>query len=221
MRYRSENENLRSHIKTLRAVALAELVLLAALWHGWESARGALRIHIPPDLRSGAVVGADDPQPEHVYAFARTIFQSIHYWPQDGQADYGKNLFAATWYLTPGFLADLTADMEARGRAGELAGRVRSLQEIPGHGYQEARIKPMGNGTWTVALDFQVYEYVRGVPVKTVAVSYPLRVVRRDSDPAQNPWGLALDGYAGGGPRRLEAAEVTSAPVPTPGFKSK
>ncbi len=207
MRYRSENENLRSHIKTLRIVALAELLLVAALWHGWESARGGLRIHIPPDLRSGAVVKADDPMPENVYAFARTIFQSIHYWPQDGQADYGKNLFAASYYLTPDFLAELTADMEVRGRNGELAGRVRSVQEIPGHGYQESRVKPLGNGTWVVTLDFQVYEYVRGVPVKTVAVSYPLRVVRHDSDPTQNPWGLALDGYQGDGPRRLETAE--------------
>jgi len=219
MRYRSENENLRSHIKTLRFVALAELLLVAALWHGWESSRGGLRIHIPPDLRSGAVVKADDPRPENVYAFARTIFQSIHYWPQDGQADYGKNLFAASYYLTPDFMAELTADLESRGRNGELVGRVRSIQEMIGHGYQESRVTPLGNGTWAVTLDFQVYEYVRGVPVKTVAVSYPLRVVRQDSDPTQNPWGLALDGYQGDGPRRLEPgadARVSSNPLSKP-----
>jgi integrating conjugative element protein (TIGR03746 family) len=204
MRYRSENENLKSHIKTLRLVAAAELLLIAALWHGWESAKAGLRIHIPPDLRSGAVVGADDPQPGNVYAFARVIFQSVHYWPRDGQADYGKNIFEASYYLTPRFQQELSADMDTRGKNGELAGRVRSLQEMPGHGYEESRVRPLGNGAWVVTLDFQVGEYVRGVPVKAVAVSYPLRVVRRDGDPARNPWGLALDGYEGDGPRRIE-----------------
>ncbi len=204
MRYRSENENLKSHIKTLRLVAAAELLLIAALWHGWESAKAGLRIHIPPDLRSGAVVRADDPQPENVYAFARTIFQSVHYWPRDGQADFGRNIFEASYYLTPRFQQALSADMDTRGKNGELAGRVRSLQEMPGHGYEEGRVRPLGNGVWIVTLDFQVGEYVRGVPVKTVAVSYPLRVVRREGDPARNPWGLALDGYEGDGPRRIE-----------------
>ena len=215
MRYRSENENLKSHIKTLRLVAAAELLLIAALWHGWESAKAGLRIHIPPDLRSGAVVRADDPQPENVYAFARIIFQSIHYWPRDGQADYGKNIFDASYYLTPRFQEELSADMDRRGKNGELAGRVRSLQEMPGHGYEESRVKPLGNGVWAVTLDFQVGEYVRGIPVKTVAVSYPLRVVRSEGDPARNPWGLALDGYQGDGPKRIEPETVKPNPVPS------
>lgn len=215
MRYRSENENLKSHIKTLRLVAAAELLLIAGLWHGWESAKEGLRIHIPPDLRSGAVVRADDPRPENVYAFARAIFQSVHYWPRDGQADYGKNIFEASYYLTPRFQEELSADMDRRGKNGELAGRVRSLQEMPGHGYEESRVKPLGNGAWAVTLDFQVGEYVRGIPVKTVAVSYPLRVVRSEGDPARNPWGLALDGYQGDGPKRIEPETGKPNPVPS------
>ena len=215
MRYRSENENLKSHIKTLRLVAAAELLLIAALWHGWESAKAGLRIHIPPDLRSGAVVRADDPQPENVYAFARIIFQSVHYWPRDGQSDYGKNIFEDSYYLTPRFQEELSADMDRRGKNGELAGRVRSLQEMPGHGYEESRVKPLGNGVWAVTLDFQVGEYVRGIPVKTVAVSYPLRVVRSEGDPARNPWGLALDGYQGDGPKRIEPETGKTNPVPS------
>ena len=103
--------------------------------------------------------------------------------------------------------------MDTRGKNGELAGRVRSLQEMPGHGYEEGRVRPLGNGAWVVTLDFQVGEYVRGVPVKTVAVSYPLRVVRREGDPARNPWGLALDGYDGDGPRRIELETNNPPPV--------
>jgi integrating conjugative element protein (TIGR03746 family) len=210
MRYRSENENLRAHIQTLRGVAGALLILVLLLWYGWQQAKEDIRVHIPPDLRSGAVVKPDDPRPENVYAFARTIFQSLHYWPEDGQTDYGKAIFAAAYYLTPRYRDELHRDLDLRGKGGELAGRVRSVQEMPGHGYEEGRVQVLGNGAWVVTLDFRVHEFVRGTPVKTVAVSYPLRVVRLDTDPTQNPWGLALDGYAGDGPQRLEA--LPSAP---------
>lgn len=86
-RYRSENENLRAHITTLRlALAGAGLVILA-LWHGWEQARQAVRLHLPPDLRSGAVLRLDDPRPENVYAFAHYIFQQLNHWPDNGDKD--------------------------------------------------------------------------------------------------------------------------------------
>ena len=211
-RYRSENENLRAHIATLRGVAVLLSAIILGLWYGWFHAKGDLRIHIPPDLRSGAVLKSDDPRPENVYAFARTIFQGLNYWPEDGQTDYGKALFAATYYITPGFREILNNDLDLRGKAGELDKRVRSIQEIPGHGYDESRVRVLGNGAWVVTLDFRVHEYVRGTPVKTVAVSYPLRVAAMRTDPTQNPWGLALDGYDGDGPRRIEAAKPAAPP---------
>jgi integrating conjugative element protein (TIGR03746 family) len=214
MRYRSENENLKSHVRTLRAVAAAELLLIAALWHGWESAKQAIRVHLPPDLRSGAAVKADDPQPENVYAFAKTVFQSLNYWPEDGQVEYGKNIFQLTNYFTPRYLEELSADLEQRGKRGELSTRARSIQEIPGHGYEERRVRILGNGAWIVRLDMRVHEYVRGVAVKTVAVTYPLRVVRMDTDPDRNPWGLALDGFDGEGPERFKDAPAPSATPP-------
>lgn len=202
MTYRSENENLKSHVRTLRAVAVAQLILIVGLWHGWEGAKRAIRVHLPPDLRSGAVVKADDPHPENVYAFAKTIFQSLNYWPEDGQVEYGKNIFQLTNYFTPRYLEELAGDLEQRGKRGELSTRARSIQEIPGHGYEEKRVRILGNGAWVVRLDMRVHEYVRGVAVKTVSVVYPLRVVRMETDPSQNPWGLAIDGFDGDGPER-------------------
>lgn len=202
-RYRSENENLRAHIASLRTVLAGLLLLVLAMAYGWNRAGGDLRIHIPPDLRSGAVLQADDPRPENIYAFALMIFQTINYWPEDGQADYGKAIFKATYYLTPRFREELDRDLDLRGKAGELASRVRSIQEIPGHSYEEGRVRVLGNGAWVVTLDFRVHEFVRGTPVKTVAVSYPIRVVLMSTDASQNPWGLALDGYEGDGPHRI------------------
>jgi integrating conjugative element protein (TIGR03746 family) len=218
-RYRCENDNLRAHIATLRAMAGILSLVVLALWYGWFHAKGDLRIHIPPDLRSGAVLRPDDPKPENVYAFARTIFQGINYWPEDGQTDYGKAIFAATYYLTPAFREALNNDLDLRGKAGELAQRVRSVQEIPGHGYDESRVRVLGNGAWVVALDFRVHEFVRGTAVKTVAVSYPIRVSAMRSDPTQNPWGLALDGYDGDGPRRMEPGKPAAPMSPQAGGK--
>jgi integrating conjugative element protein (TIGR03746 family) len=206
MRYRSENENLRDHIRTLRGVTVAELVLILALGYGWYRAPADLRVHLPPDLRAGAVVRPEAPQPENVYAFARTLFQGLNYWPDDGQTDYGQAIFQASYYLTPRYREALHADLDFRARQGELAGRVRSVQEIPGHGYEEGRVRVLGNGVWVVDLDFRVHEWVRGTRIKTVEVTYPLRVVRFDTDPTRNPWGLALDGYDGDGPHRLTDA---------------
>ena len=88
---------------------------------------------------------------------------------------------------------------------------------MPGHGYEEGRVRVLGNGAWVVTLDFRVHEFVRGTPVKTVAVSYPIRVVLMRSDINQNPWGLALDGYQGDGPQRI----VESGKAPPPGMGQK
>lgn len=106
-------------------------------------------------------------------------------------------------YLTPAFLDELRTDLDQRGQRGELTDRRRSLETVPGHGYEETRVTLHGNGAWTVRLDFHIEEHVRGMTVKQVDVTYPLRVIRYEVNPELNPWGLALDGYGAGGPRRL------------------
>jgi hypothetical protein len=45
------------------------------------------------------------------------------------------------------------------------------------------------------------------MPVKQTAIRYPLRVVRYPVDAEANPWGLALDGFAGDGPTRIDESE--------------
>ena len=77
------------------------------------------------------------------------------------------------------------------------------MQEITGHGYEERRVDVLAPGVWVVWLDLDLFESVKGMTVKTTAIRYPLRIVSLDIDPEANPWGLALDGYANDGPRRL------------------
>ena len=206
-RYRYEIDNVRAHVRSLWAVIAIQVVVIAGLWFGWSQAPARLTVHIPPDLRSGAVLAVDKVPPANVYAFAFYIFQQLNRWPEDGSTDYGRAIFRVSPYLTPRYRADLIADLEQKGRQGELAYRVRGMQQIPGHGYEERRVDVLSPQAWTVWLDLDLFESVKGMTVKRTAIRYPLRVVRYAVDLEANPWGLALDGFGAEGPRRLTDAE--------------
>jgi integrating conjugative element protein (TIGR03746 family) len=161
-------------------------------------------VHIPPDLRAGSTQPVHEvPQP-NVYAFAYYIWQQLNRWPEEGSEDYGRNIFRLAAYVTPAFRAQLTRDMEQRGRRGELTRRVRMVREAPGAGFETRRVEVVEDGqSWVVWLDLDIVESVRGMDVKQTQVRYPLRVVRYDVDREKNPWGLALAGFASA-PERIE-----------------
>lgn len=205
MRYRDENSTLQSHINSLRIIIGFLLLLIVGLWYGWHQSRNDIRLHIPPDLRSGALLSLDEVPPPNIYAFAHYIFQQLNRWEENGETDYGKQVFRMAAYLTPEFRQFLTHDLELRGKRGELSGRVRGIQLIPGHGYEERRVDVLDRNTWVAWLDFRIEETVRGMDVKSLDIRYPIRVVRYDVDPEINPWGLALDGFGGDGPQRLNS----------------
>jgi len=207
-RYRYEIDNVRAHLRSLWAVIAIQVLVIAALWFGWSRAPERLTVHIPPDLRSGAVLAVDEVSAPNVYAFAFYIFQQLNRWPEDGATDYGRAIFRVSPYLTPRYRADLIAELEQKGRQGELAYRVRGVQEIPGHGYEERRVDMLNEDAWIVWLDLDLLESVKGMTVKRTAIRYPLRIVRYAVDLEANPWGLALDGFGAEGPRRLNDAEL-------------
>jgi len=208
MAYRLELDNARSMNKLLKVGIAGLAVVCVGLWFGWASAPTRLTIHVPPDLRVGATMKADEIPPANVYAFAHYLLQQINYWPDDGSKDYSKNIFQYSNYVTPSFKDTLLRDLDARGKQGELLGRTRSLHQVPGHGFADNRVDIAGNGAWVVWLDFEIIEAVRGVPVKKTAIRYPLKVQRFEASPDSNPWGLALDGFGEEGPRRLTEAEL-------------
>ena len=202
-RYRYEIDNVRSHLRSLWAVIALQLLFIAALWIGWMRMPSTITVHIPPDLRSGSVLALNEVPPANVYAFAFYIFQQLNRWPENGAEDYGKAIFRIAAYLTPEFRNQLIADMEAKGKRGELAHRVRSLQAIVDHGYEERRVDVLSKDVWVVWLDLELDESVKGMTIKHTRIRYPLRVVRYAVDAEANPWGLALDGFAAEGPKRL------------------
>ena len=208
-RYRYEIDNVRGHLRSLWAVIGLLLTIIVALWIGWMRMPGTITVHIPPDLRSGAVMALDEVPPANIYAFAFYIFQQLNRWPDDGAEDYGKAIFRIAAYLTPRFREQLIADMEAKGKQGQLAHRVRSLQAIPGQAYEERRVDVLSKESWVVWLDLELRESVKGMTVKKTTIRYPLRVLRYAVDAEANPWGLALDGFAAEGPQRLAASDAS------------
>ena len=210
-RYRYEIDNVRAHLRSLWTIISVQLVVILALWFGWSQSPRHLTVHVPPDLRSGATQAIDEVPPANVYAFAFYIFQQLNHWSEDGAQDYGKAIFRISPYVTPRYRAELIADMELKGKQGELAYRVRGVQEVPGHGYEERRVDVLATGVWVVWLDIDLFESVKGMTVKKTSIRYPLRVVRHSVNPEANPWGLALDGFAATGPRRLNEAELADA----------
>ena len=152
-RYRLEIDNVRSHLRSLWIVIGLQGVIILALWFGWSQSPKQLRIHVPPDLRSGAILTAEEVPPANVYAFAFYIFQQLNRWPDNGATDYGSAIFRISPYLTPRYRNDLIADMELKARRGELAYRVRGVHEVPGHGYEERRVDVLSTDTWVVWLD--------------------------------------------------------------------
>ena len=110
-RYRYEIDNVRAHLRSLWAVIAIQVLVIAALWFGWSRAPERLTVHIPPDLRSGAVLAVDEVSPPNVYAFAFYIFQQLNRWPEDGAKDYGRAIFRVSPYLTPRYRADLIAEL--------------------------------------------------------------------------------------------------------------
>lgn len=207
-RYRYEIDNVRAHLRSLWAVIGLQIVVILALWFGWSQMPAKITVHVPPDLRSGAVLSINEVPPANVYAFALYIFQQLNRWPTDGAKDYGQAIFRLAPYLTPRYRAELIAEMELKAKRGELSYRVRAVQAIPGQSYDPRRVDILGAGAWVIWLDLDVTESVKGMTIKQTAIRYPLRVVRHPIDPESNPWGLALDGYSAEGPQRLTAAEL-------------
>ncbi len=204
-RYRNELAGQREAIRALWGAVGVALVCAVILGIGWMTAPNSLRIHIPPDLGTGATVRPDTPGPAHVYTFALYIWQQLYRWPNDGSREYRAKVDALAGFLTPACRQDRLDDHAARNARRELADRQRAVWEIPGRGYAVERVFDEGAGSWVVSLDLMIEETVLGERVKSRAVAYPVRVVRYDVDRERNPWGLALDCLAGV-PRAIEAA---------------
>lgn len=209
-RFRNEVAHLQSHVRTLRVATGAAAAIAFLLGAGWWSAPRNLTIHVPPDLRSGSTRKWWEVPPESVYAFTFYVWQQLHRWPTNGEDDYARNIRSLAPYFTPACTAFLEQDLRTRHERSELRQRVRGVYEIPGRGYGDdpaTRVKTLSPRDWLVTLDLIVDEYYGAEQVKRAFVRYPLKAVRLDVDAEKNPFGLAIDCFAGS-PQRIALPDL-------------
>jgi integrating conjugative element protein (TIGR03746 family) len=172
---------------------MAALCLLLGL--GWMSAPSRMTVYIPPDISNGATLKAGEIPAPLVYSFAYEVWQEINYWPTEGSTDYDKNVKAYWSYLTPGFKSDLLREADELKTAGQSQ-RQRFMQGTAGSAYTSTSVKKLSDSTWEVDLTMRLTEYKNNQPVKDVEITYPLKVTRMDVSQRNNPYGLALAGFA-------------------------
>jgi integrating conjugative element protein (TIGR03746 family) len=195
-KFRNKIKQENSHVFTLQMALAGSFVIIVFLMLLYRNALSEQLFRVPPDLRQGAVMRANDVAAPTVYSYTYYIMQQLNNWPKSGDVDFADRIYYLQAFLTPSFREDMTNELEKKSSKGELRLRVRKIQEIVGHNYTEERVKIESDNSWVVWLDVEITETVYGKPVKTVYVRYPIRVVRYDVDPEQNPWGLAISEYA-------------------------
>lgn len=199
-RFKNALDHQKAHIMTLRAAVVGMAIVAGAFWYGWKTAPDTMVVHVPPDLRTGSTRLWWDIPPENVYGFGLYVYQQLNRWPNDGSKDYQGNINRMSAYLTDSCKAELLDDVRKRREAGELRNRVRGVYEIQGRGYvdnPEFRVRQDSRNSWIVNLDLNADEYFMNESVKRSVSRYPLRILRHDIDPKSNPYGLALDCFAG------------------------
>lgn len=189
-----------------------------ALWFMHDKAAN-LNLHMAPNLRAGEVVevrdGVATAPPVNVYGFAFYVWQQVNRWPKDGSRDYGQQIYAMQNYLTPRCHEWLKANMNQKAGSGELSGRTRALHEMLGRGYAPNRVVTHGESTgWTVLLDMQLVETMKGQTIKDAYLRYPVSVVRYAIDLKRNPYQLAIDCNDSSTSQRLDAPPEGAASAP-------
>lgn len=180
MSYTSDLENVKQSNRLLIRILIGMFVLLMLVIIGWTTVQNEMTVHIPPDLRSGAVMDKNEVHTSGVYLFAFYILQQINRWDVNGATDYPKNISQMRHYLTPRFKQQLKTDVQKRMNEGELRDRIRSFHHIPGSGFSEANVEVVGNG-WIIWLDVNIKETVLGQKVKDLKLRYPIKIVRYDA----------------------------------------
>jgi integrating conjugative element protein (TIGR03746 family) len=206
MRFQNALENARLAIQLLILALGLLFISNIFLIIGWHGAQEKIEVHLPPQIPvDGLTLQAGQYPAASIYSFAYYIWQGINYWPNNGSSDYQKNIQQFTPLLTPAFKSFLVRDYNTRFNQGEIQDRLRTLQGVNGSALSVRDVEPLGHDTWLVHLPLRLTEHmnINGNQVKDTAIDYVLRVVRYPIDAKNNPWGLALDGFAQD-PQRLQ-----------------
>lgn len=180
-----------SHIWSLRIALILSFAMIAALIGVIMSRQNHFTISIPPDLSQGALVKPGEFQKPTAYVFALHVWRELNDWKISGKKDYPARVKVYECYVTQSFHKWLLSNVEQKDKEGELDRARRTALVSP---FREGLVTHLGANTFSVTLDINLIEDIKGREVKNIAIRYPLRVVP-DSRTC-NRFGMSLDGFA-------------------------
>lgn len=199
MKFLSALEQANWHIRTLWFVILIFFGINVVLLLGWIRSQSNITVHVPPYIpESGLTMTQDEMPNTTVYSFAYYIWQSLNHWSNDGLQDYKQQITGFSPFLTPDFKLRLIEDYNNLLNQGELQDRIRLMQGNSGSEYNPEDVRYEGHDTWLVRLNMRLTEMMgtNAKVVKDIDMVYTLKIVRFDIDNKENPWGLAVAGFA-------------------------
>lgn len=161
------------------------------------------RISLPPKLEFGTIINTGEIDYFEIYSLAGAITQQLNSW-SNGEIDFKTNINKFSAYITPEHRAYLLDEYHNLLKLGELSGRERSLQaeDI----YQASNVKKLSDG-WLVSIVFRQQEHINNQRFKNFRIKRFIKVVYRNINTEQNPWGLQLD-VPSKRPIRLKARDL-------------
>lgn len=172
-------------LASLLVVAVGGLVLMPQF----------ITINVPPNARQGFSQKVGEIHPATVYNTAFAFFQNINYWSKDGSKDMLNNLSLYQFLISANFKNEMTLMYRSRVQKNDIAGKTRTIQEMPGAGYSLERVTQLTDTSWVVFIDTIVEESYKGRLYMRKGIRWPLIVTLGSTHEEYNPWGIRLDGF--------------------------
>lgn len=205
MSYHRENEQLQKQLTDRNRIIAGLIVVVSIMAIAVVVSRQSIRVDLIPGLSSPTSTTAGTMPKINVYAFAERLTQNLNYWEINGAKDYQAQQDSYQSYITPRARQWLKRDLDNKLDLGEIRGRTRELDPIPGVLFENKRVIGK-DGSWIVWLDFKLTETLKGVDVKNDYYRFGVKVVASKANSA-NQWGLRFDGYTQGSPVILSQSE--------------
>lgn len=199
MKFLNALEQAQWHIRTMWYVIIIVFFVNMLVVLGWMHSQSHIKVIVPPHIpQSGLTLTHGEVSKTTIYSFAYYVWQSVNHWANDGLRDYKQQITRFAPFLTPAFKLKLVRNYNNLLNQGELQGRLRFLQGLSGSEYTVNDVKVIGHGTWIVDLKMRLIEMMNANAkvVKDAEMNYTLKIVRYNVDAKQNPWGLAIAGFA-------------------------
>lgn len=195
MAIKNKLNELEKRVRDWRFFSIALLLMASYQSYSLSNISDRITVHIPPQLERGAILNPGEVPKPNVYSFSYYVFQKLNTWEKDGFTEAPHLLDIYRCFLTPDFAKDLALIHKERSSRGETKGRKRTVREASNKGFDPANVVTIDDRKWIVKLDMNIQETIGDTLIKDVSVRFPLLVVKDDTSPDCNPWGIKFAGF--------------------------